>query len=660
MTRFVDVTGVEVVEHILIPLSDGTQLAARIWKPEDSAPVPAILEYVPYRKRGGLETRDEIMHPYVAAHGYACLRVDLRGSGDSEGLLCDEYLPTELTDGAEVIDWISRQPWCDGNVGIIGKSWGGFNGLQIASLRPPALKAVITVCSTDDRYADDIHHKGGTLLTENLTWGSTMFSYNSLPPDPALVGDRWRSMWMERLESNRPWIIEWLRHLTRDEFYRHGSVCEDFSLIEVPVLAVGGWADSYSNAVFRMMAGLETPTRAMVGPWIHAYPHQGVPGPDIDFLGLAVRWWDQWLKGNDTAVLDEPRFRVFVPQSSPPRMELEARPGRWVGLDAWPPGRLHEWALSDGRLGGAAVAVLDLEVASPQSTGAAAGAFCPMWGGPDLPGDQRSDDERTTCFDTEPLEDALEIMGAPVLELEISSTSPAPNLVARLCEVLPDGSSARISWMPINLTHLEGDSVAIPLEEGATYHLSVPLDDCAHRFAAGSRIRLALSTAYWPLVWPQPDATTITVHAGRLLVPPAPEGLADRGTPLGTGVGARPDPVVMDQPEVHTRTTLVEDGWIVQEVVNDFGAERFSSGLVRTTRAIDEYRIRDDDPLSARVETRWTDGLGRDGWSVRTETTTIMTGDPTHFRIEASLTAREGDEVVFERSWDESIPRLGT
>jgi hypothetical protein len=289
-----------------------------------------------------------------------------------------------------------------------------------------------------------------------------------------------------------------------------------------------------------------------------------------------------------------------------------------------------------------------------------AGAFCPMWGGPDLPGDQRHDDARSVCFDTEPLSTDVELVGAPVLEVTISCDRPGANLVARLCEVFADGTSARISWMPMNLTHLEGEATVVPLEEGAVYHLSVPLDDCAHRFATGNRIRLALSTAYWPLVWPQPEQATVTLHTGRLLVPLAPAGLEDRGQSLGRGVGARPDPVEMERPEIHTRATHEDGGVIIHEVLNDFGAERFASNLVRTTRSLDLFQIDDADPLSARVETRWQDGLARDFWSVQTETVTTLTATSTHFRIEASLTAREGDQVVFERTWDEQLPRLGT
>jgi hypothetical protein len=271
---------VEEHENVWIEMADGARLAARIWLPEgaESAPVPAILEYIPYRKRDMTAVRDSLMHPYIAGHGYACVRVDLRGSGESDGVLTDEYLPQELDDGVAVIDWLARQPWCDGKVGMIGISWGGFNGLQIAALRPPALQAVISACSTDDRYADDIHHMGGCLLGDNLSWASVMFAYNSLPPDPALVGERWHAMWLERLRGSGLWLDTWLGHQRRDGYWRHGSICEDFGAVQCPVYAVSGWADGYSNAVFRLLAGLDVPRKGLIGPWAHRYPHIGEPG----------------------------------------------------------------------------------------------------------------------------------------------------------------------------------------------------------------------------------------------------------------------------------------------------------------------------------------------------------------------------------------------
>src|ERR1700726_2112942 len=205
---------VRVIEHTLIPLKDGTMLAARIWLPDDAEqkPVPAILEYLPYRKRDGTYERDALTHPYLAGHGYAGVRVDIRGCGESGGLLFDEYAKQEQDDGVEVITWLAAQPWCNGAVGMMGISWGGFNGLQIAARRPPALKAVITICSTDDRYADDIHYMGGALLNANLGWASTMFAYMSRLPDPALVGEHWRELWLARLRHTPLLVETWLRH----------------------------------------------------------------------------------------------------------------------------------------------------------------------------------------------------------------------------------------------------------------------------------------------------------------------------------------------------------------------------------------------------------------------------------------------------------------
>ena len=327
------------IENCWITLADGCRLAARIWLPADAEqdPVPAILEYLPYRKRDGTAVRDELTHPYFAGHGYACVRVDMRGNGESDGLMWDEYLKQEQDDALEVIDWITAQPWCSGTVGMIGISWGGFNGLQVAARGPEALKAIVTICSTDDRYADDIHYKGGALLNENLGWAMTMLSYSSRPPDPELVGERWRDLWQERLE-NLPLLAEnWLLHPHRDSYWAHGSVCEDFSAIKAAVFAVGGWGDAYSNAVPRLLAGLESPCLGLIGPWVHKYPHFAMPGPQIGFLQECLRWWDHWLKGKDTGILAEPLYRAYLMESTPPAASYDFREGRWIAEAAWPP-----------------------------------------------------------------------------------------------------------------------------------------------------------------------------------------------------------------------------------------------------------------------------------------------------------------------------------
>ena len=300
------------IKNLWIPLSDGTKLAARLWLPVDAEknPVPALLEYLPYRKTDGTHVRDALTHPYLAGHGYASIRVDMRGCGDSEGIMLDEYTKQEQDDALEVIAWLATQKWCDGKVGMFGISWGGFNALQVAARQPPALKAIVTICSTDDRYEDDIHYKGGTLLNENLGWAATMLAYSSRPPDPEIVGPRWKKMWMERLKKEPFLLVPWLQHPHRDEYWKHGSVCENFGAITAATLVVGGWNDAYSNAVPRLMKGLRCPRKAIIGPWAHKYPHFAVPDPKIGFLQEMLRWWDFYLKNIDTKVTSEPDYRV--------------------------------------------------------------------------------------------------------------------------------------------------------------------------------------------------------------------------------------------------------------------------------------------------------------------------------------------------------------
>ena len=464
---------VRVIENCWIPMSDGCRLAARIWLPADAqtTPVPAILEYIPYRKRDFTRARDEPMHHYFAGYGYAAVRVDLRGSGDSDGLLLDEYLKREHDDALEVIHWIAQQPWCSGAVGMMGKSWGGFNSLQVAARRPPELKAIITVCSTDDRYLDDVHYMGGCLLNENLTWGSVLMSYNAYPPDPELVGERWRAMWRDRLEHAVFFPAVWLEHSWRDDYWKHGSVCENYDAINCPVYAIGGWADAYSNAIPRLLAGLKAPRKGLIGPWAHLYPHDGVPGPAIGFLQEALRWWDHWLKGTDTGIMAEPMLRIWMQESVPPKPFYKHRPGRWVAETQWPSRRItfkRHW-LDAGRLSSAPMVKTQLDFRSPQTTGLGAGEWCGFGAPGEAPLDQRGDDGCSLTFDSEPLRERIEILGAPVAALEVSVDQPVAFIAVRLNDVAPGGASTRVTYGLLNLTHRDNHEHPRPLEPGKRY-----------------------------------------------------------------------------------------------------------------------------------------------------------------------------------------------
>ncbi|MFP6740969.1 MAG: CocE/NonD family hydrolase [Alphaproteobacteria bacterium] len=654
---------VEEIENQWITLADGCRLAARIWLPADDDPVPAILEFLPYRKRDGTTPRDALTHPYIAGHGYACLRVDMRGNGESDGLMDDEYTKQEHDDAIETIAWIAAQPWCTGKVGMIGISWGGFNALQVAARRPAALKAIVTICSTDDRYADDIHYMGGALLNENLGWASTMLSYSSRPPDPALVGERWRDMWLNRLD-NMPLLIEtWLGHQRRDDYWKHGSVCEDYGAIKAAVFAVGGWADAYSNAVPRLLAGLTAPAKGLVGPWLHKYPHFATPQPAIGFLQECLRWWDHWLKGLDTGVMDDPRYTAWMQDSVPPQAAYPERPGRWIAEPAWPSAKIETLflALNHDGLAPQAGAETALTLCSPQTTGVASGVFCAMWLGPDMPTDQRPDDAGSLVFDTPPLDDRMEIFGAVVAELDVAIDRPQGFLAVRLCDVAPSGASTRVTVGILNLSHRDSHEHPAAVEPGTRYRVRVQLNDIAHAFPAGHRIRLAVSTAYWPLIWPSPEAVTLTLHCGVSgLALPIREPRHETLRPFEEAEGAPPLNTEEIRPASKSRTVEwdVASGRQVLRTVNDFGEQRITEhGLVGGEIARETFTIDPDDPLSARMETHWTETFGRGDWSLRIETRTTLTADLEAFFIQSEIEAFEGDERIYHRDWDRSIPR---
>ena len=636
-----------------IHLSDGTRLSARMWRPVDAeaSPVPLILEYLPYRKRDGTCARDALTHPYFAQRGYACLRVDIRGNGDSEGLMDDEYTPQELADAVEIIAWAAAQKWCNGNVGMMGISWGGFNALQVAALGPAPLKAVITLCSTVDRFADDIHYKGGCLLNENLGWGATMWSYSSRAPDPALR-ENWREMWLDRLK-NEPFLPAiWLRHQSRDAYWRHGSVCEDYSAIKAQVLAVGGWGDAYKNAVPQIVQNIAG-AKGIIGPWVHKYPHFAVPEPRIGFLQEALRWWDRWLNELDTGVEDDPPLRIYEMDGVRPATWYKERSGRWL---ANPQASTRHFQLTAT---GLAEGLQDegetfrIQLSAPQDTGAAAGEYCAIWLGPEMPGDQRSDDAKSVCFDSPPLETDLNITDAPALRLNLASDRPLANLAVRLCHVHPDGASTRITYGVLNLArHL--DRALVPDQREA---IRIDLDHIAYKVPAGHRIRVSISNAYWPLVWPAPEAGTLTLFAGSL-------SLEDT---YSTESWAFPEPDMAPpwhtqelRPERHIRRqeTDMVTGTVSLVIEDDFGKFRdMDHGLINGSIARERWDIHPDDPLSARGTCHWTDEIERDGIALRTEAKCEMWSDATHFHLSATLEAFENETEVFSKSFDDSLPR---
>ena len=658
--------GFKVLENEWIKLSDGRRLSARIWLPDSALkkPSPAILEYLPYRKRDGTAQRDDSTYPHFAAAGYVGVRVDISGTGESDGDWDDEYSPRELADGCEVIEWIADQAWCDGNVGMMGISWGGFNSLQIAALKPSALKAVISIGTTVDRYNDDIHYKGGCLLYSNFYWSSTMLCYASRPPDPELVGDSWRDTWLQRLNTQPFPLAMWLAHQRKDDYWKHGSISENYAAIEIPALVISGWADGYINAPPAAAEHLVN-AKAINGPWIHKYPHIAAPEPRMDFIREALNWWDKWLKGEDNGVEKLPDYRAYILEDAKPLLHHVSAPGRWVTETTLPAKDIRErnYYLAPNRQ------LLDIPgrtrykpLSSPQDCGTACGEFFTIRPDGEMPTDQRRDDSCSLVFDSGKLHQPIEILGRPKLRLKLSLDKPHGNIAVRLNDIHPNGEVSRVSWGVLNLAHRDGNENPQPMVPGESVAVEIELNECGYRFMRGHKMRVAISTNYWPMVMPAPEKVTATIRLG-------PDALIT--LPVRFGV----DAYTMDPPK--DKNPLVEypqisEGlhrrWVERNfqtgeshyrIIDDTGEiEVPGHGMISRYRHDERWTIAADDPLSHRSMSRYICWMRRGEWSIRTESESEMRCDADNFYVKATVRAYQDEELINEREWDEiAIPR---
>jgi predicted acyl esterase len=640
---------------VWIPLSDGARLSARIWLPEDAedAPVPALLEYIPYRKDDATAARDAVRHPYLAGHGYASARVDLRGSGDSDGLLLDEYLPQEQLDAVEVIEWLAAQPWCSGEVGMFGISWGGFNALQVAARQPPALKAVIAVSTTHDRYTDDVHWCGGCVFQPMLDWATTMLAYDARPPDPLVVGERWRDLWLARLGGSRPLIETWLGHQRRDGYWVQGSVYVDYRAIRCPVYVVSGWSDWYRNPVFALLEGLDVPRKGLIGPWAHTYPEQAAPGPAIGFLQEALRWWDRWLKGSENGVESEPRLLAWITEPFAPGFHAEL-PGRWVAEPGWPSANVEtqtltlsaDYGLTEGVAEEAELAIRGLQTAGLDSS----------W---IFSSDQRAEDGRALSFTSAPLPERMELLGIPRLELVFTSDRPLALASVRLCDIAPDGVSTLVTRGQLNLTHRDGHETPRQLVPGERTRASVRLDAIGRAIPAGHRLRVSVSPTGWPRAWPSPEPVTLRVVAGasHLELPVRlPRDTDTRLRAFAEAEGSEPLSLV-SLTDGRDHSHLHRDGGRTELTAERTDGYRLPDGLEYTHHTANTYSIVENEPLSASTQSEHGIAIARDGWRTRVLARAHLTCDATTFVVQASLAASENDETVLSRDWSFEIPR---
>ena len=470
--RLPDKNAVKVIDNTWIGLKDGTQLSARLWLPEHAGETPC-------RSSGStsltasatcIASHDDLWGQELAQYGIGFARVDARGSGDSQGILVDEYLDQELSDGVEVIAWLARQPWSNGSVGMRGISWGGINTLQIAALAPPGLKAIMPMCCTDTRYTDDAHYIGGALGLTDLQWGVQFKAVMAMPPDPAIVGDAGGSNGVSAsMRRRRSWSGGYRTRPTmptgsaaRCPPITGGSRC--------PVYIVDGWVDTYVNTVTRILAQLSVPRKALIGPWAHNYPESASPGPSLQWSYEEVRWWKHWLAGVDTGIMDEPMLRAYMPYRTSSEIYPADTPGRWVAEQSWPSPHIESriWFLDEGRLSPRIGARSDVSYTGDRIVGLQKPEWLPF--PPEgMPGEQTPDDRKSLVFDTAPLGSDLEILGHPVARIRVAADQPVAKLALRLCEVTPEGKSWLVTYGLLNLTHREGDEKPAALNPGEPY-----------------------------------------------------------------------------------------------------------------------------------------------------------------------------------------------
>ena len=653
-------TSVRQIRHLSIPVADGVHLDAQLWLPDGPGPFPAVFDYYPYRKDDLTASLMRVQRA-LAQRGFAALRIDVRGTGSSGGTAHDEYTLQEQLDGVAAIAWLAAQPWCDGNVGMFGGSYGGFNALQIAMHRPPALKAICPMYFTDDRYRDDCHYRGGTMqmLYDIGTYGLDMVVENALPPQPEATGAAWADVWQQHL-AGEPWLLRWIEHPTRDGYWRHGSLCEDYAAIECACLLIGGWRDGYANCTLRTFAQLRGPRRALIGPWLHVIPDIGTPGPRVDHIHEMARFFDHWLRGVDTGMMREPPITLYLQHADPPAAQRPTTSGRWVTLEDWPlpQGGERRLYLGDG----------DLRDAPPAAEGRAGYRYHPFVGTSFgmfsagsplvLPLDQRGEEAYSACWTSAPFAEALDIIGQPTVRLTVAVGAPVAMLVVRCCDVAPDGTSALITKGVLNLTHRDSDETPTPVPVDTDLAVTLLLDATAWHVAPGHALRLSVSGADFPNSWPSPlayDGTVITggVAASQLVLPLAP-GLPDapafaapRVEPLLVSHGPPPvwqiirDPIA-DTTAVHIRVageTRLDMLHSIERISDATALVSHGDPAQATVRAVNSLVLR---------------------WPLRTITARArgqISSDARAFHLTIELVVDQDGITTLQRAWSRSMPR---
>ena len=643
------------LQHVWITADDGTRLAARLFLP-DKLPAAVLLDALPYRMDDLTASYADQYERLCEEGGFAVCRLDLRGTGSSEGIALDEYNAQEQSDICEAIAWLAAQDWSTGRVGMFGTSWGGFNSIQVAMERPPALGAIVPIYASDDRYTDDVHYMGGVLKAVDLVdWVIYMAACNVLPPVPAVYGEGWRDEWLRRIEGTEPWILRWLEEQNDGPYWRHGSLRPQYDGIVCPTMIVAGWADGYTNIALRAYEKLSCPRRVIIGPWAHMSTATSIPGPHIDLTPELIRWFSRWLRDEQNGIDEEPPIAVFARRSTRPAPDLPEMRGEWRSEPTWPAERLRSQVLGPAGVGAD-------EILVEGDVGVAAWISCagkPPWG---PPGDQREDDGRSLVYEWDPLTQELDVFGHPLVRLRVTSPHPVAFISARLCDVFPDGTSALVSRGVLNLTHRAGHTDPQPLEVGVPTPIEIELEATSWIFEPGHRVRLALSGSDWPNTWPPPHGGVLSVDRSSV----------ELELPVLDGPPVAPAPVFQPPPRASTPEEDADEPPVVWRIEHDV--------LGRETRVITAYGSDYGGLFDAKISERYDGAVGvsrnepGSAWA-RAETryriewpeATVATVARLDFRSDAGtyyvavdvVAEEEGDGGIgrIERRFERTIPR---
>ena len=647
------------LENTWIPMRDGVRLAVTLYRPTGGKPgerFPALLEYLPYRKDDDEAVRDFGTHTYFAKRGYVGARVDVRGFGTSEGSPPDrEYSAQEQQDGEEIIAWLARQSWSNGNVGMLGISWGGFNSIQIALRKPPALKAILAVDATDELFKEDVHYMDGIFhvdefeLTMDLDQGRSGAPNFSL--EEAAIGARMNSP---------PWSLTYMKHQRDGIFWR--SPVRPIETMQVPAFLIGGLQDGYRDSIPRMLEKVKAPLKAWIGPWNHGFPNDSDYGPLFEWRDQAVRWFDYWLKGRANGVLSDPKVIVYQQHWHPPGSRSQDVPGEWRMEKSWPPAAATAttfYLQSEHRLSSARPESGHDQLRNVPSTGVEAGFW---WG--ELLTDQRPIDAYSLTYDSPPLTEEFAILGRPRVNLQVTSDAPLADWFMRLSDVAPDGSVTMVTGAGIN--GAQRDSMVDPkdLAPGTVYPLQVDLHLASWVFLKGHRIRVAVSNALWPMAWPTPYPLTTSIAFGgsalsRINLPrvpvhgpapppfAAPEPIEKPATITSIGAGAWPGSWTLMRDEVNQRSSVTWRG--TASAAYPWGRFDHSERLI--------YEIDDAHPELASVQ--------GDSEYIQVVQDHVLTwrgrldvaSDAHTFFYKYTRTLLQDGAVVKTKTWEEPIPR---